>query len=180
MGNKAVFIDRDGTLVEEVDHLSKIEDLKVFPFTDEAIRRLKQRGYLVVVVSNQSGIGRRLFEESAVHAIHKDMQRLLDGQLDGLYFCPHIPDEGCDCRKPALGMIEAAVADLDIDTDRSWIVGDKKLDMETGFNARLSTAMVLTGYGSREVARLDRKPDIVAANLLEAVRQILGSGEGDS
>src|SRR6476619_4456000 len=122
MGKKAVFVDRDGTLVEEVNFLSRTEDLSLFPFTSEAIALLKQSGFLVIVVSNQSGVGRGLFGESAVRTIHDEMQRQLSGQLDALYFCPHLPDEGCECRKPGLGMIRAAASEFDIDLSASWIV----------------------------------------------------------
>ena len=166
---KAVFIDRDGTLIEEVNFLSRVEDLRFFPFTVEAIRLLKENGFLVIVVTNQSGIGRKIFEESAMHEIHEKIQADLDGELNGFYFCPHLPDEGCACRKPNLGMIEAAGADFSIDLENSWMIGDKLIDIETGFNAGIKTALVLTGYGQKTVETLERKPDVIAENLLEAV-----------
>ena len=166
---KSVFIDRDGTLIEEVNFLSRVEDLRFFPFTVEAIRLLKENGFLVIVVTNQSGIGRKIFEESAMHEIHEKIQADLDGELNGFYFCPHLPDEGCACRKPNLGMIEAAGADFSIDLENSWMIGDKLIDIETGFNAGIKTALVLTGYGQKTVETLERKPDVIAENLLEAV-----------
>jgi D-glycero-D-manno-heptose 1,7-bisphosphate phosphatase len=173
MGNKAVFVDRDGTLVEEVNFLSRVEHLNLFPFTAEAIGLLKESGYLVIVVSNQSGVGRGLFEESAVRTIHEEMQRRLSGQLDGLYFCPHLPDEGCECRKPGLGMIMAAASDFDIDLSESWMVGDKKIDVETGFNAGMATALVKTGYGNDHAMDLDQQPELIADNLLDASKKIV-------
>ena len=169
---KAVFVDRDGTLIEEVNFLSRVEDLKLFSYTDEAIRILKDRGYLVIVVTNQSGIRRGIYTEADMHAVHKEIQRRLSGKIDGFYFCPHLPDEGCRCRKPSLGMIEDAYADFEIDLENSWFVGDKDLDVETGLNAGIKTAMVLTGYGADHSINLKRQPDIMVSDLLEAARTI--------
>lgn len=170
---KAVFIDRDGTLIEEVNFLHKVEELRFFPFTVEAIRLLKENNFLVVVVTNQSGIGRKIFDEAAMHEIHDKIQADLTDELNGFYFCPHLPDEGCACRKPNLGMIKAACADFLIDLEHSWMIGDKAIDIQTGFNAKIKTALVLTGYGQKTVENLERKPDVIAENLLEAVKKIL-------
>jgi D-glycero-D-manno-heptose 1,7-bisphosphate phosphatase len=169
----AVFIDRDGTLIEEVNFLSRVEDLRLFNFTAEAISRLKAAGFLVIVITNQSGIGRGIFDESAMHAIHDEIQAALPGGIDGFYHCPHLPDEECTCRKPGLGMIEAACDDFEIDLGRSWMVGDKRIDVEAGFNAGIGTAMVMTGYGEKQLNDLQRRPDVVAENLLDAVAEIL-------
>lgn len=168
----AVFIDRDGTLIEEVNFLSRLEDLRFFPFTDEAIRLLKENGFLIIVVTNQSGIGRKIFEESAMHEIHEKIQEELTEKLDQFYFCPHLPDAGCACRKPKLGMIETACTNFSVDLENSWIIGDKAIDVETGFNAGIKTALVLTGYGRKAIEALKRKPDVIAENLLEAVKLI--------
>ncbi len=170
---KTVFIDRDGTLIEEVNFLSRLEDLRFFSYTDEAIRLLKENGFLVIVITNQSGIGRKIFSEAAMHDIHAQIQTNLNEKLDAFYFCPHLPTDGCACRKPNLGMIETARKHFSIDLENSWIIGDKAIDVETGFNARIKTALVLTGYGEKAVNKLERKPDIVAENLLEAVRLIV-------
>lgn len=169
----AVFIDRDGTLVEEVNFLSRVEDLRLFDFTAEAISRLKAAGFLAIVITNQSGIGRGIFDEAAMHAIHDEIDATLPGGIDGFYHCPHLPDEQCTCRKPGLGMIEAACSDFDIDLGRSWMIGDKRIDVEAGFNAGIGTAMVMTGYGEKQVNDLQRRPDVVADNLLDAVTEIL-------
>lgn len=172
-GRKAIFIDRDGTLIEEVDFLSRVEDLRFFPFTLEAVKLLKDKGFLVIVVTNQSGIGRAIFGEAAMHAIHEEIQSHVDRRLDKFYFCPHRPDEGCRCRKPNLGMIEDARRDFGIDFSRSWMIGDKRMDVETGINAGLGTALVLTGYGRSHGSELKRQPDIIAKNLLEAANLII-------
>lgn len=169
----AVFIDRDGTLIDEVNFLSRVEDLHVFPFTHKAISMLKEHGFLVIVVTNQSGIGRNIYDETAMHSIHEHIQNELGGLIDAFYFCPHLPCDGCECRKPSLGMINVARRDFEIDMTGSWMIGDKKIDVETGFNAEIRTAMVKTGYGTKHVNELGRSPDVVAMNLLEAVELLL-------
>jgi D-glycero-D-manno-heptose 1,7-bisphosphate phosphatase len=171
---KAVFVDRDGTLIEEVNFLSRVEDLRCFPFTNEAVLRLKQAGYLVVVVTNQSGIGRGLYSEADMHSVHDEIQSRLTTKIDGFYFCPHLPEANCRCRKPRLGMIEDACADLGIDLASSWMIGDKELDVLTGANAGIRTAMVMTGYGNGHIDGLQKRPEIVGADLLDAVKQIEG------
>ena len=169
----AAFIDRDGTLIVEVNYLSRVEDLRVFSYTAEAIDLLKNHGFLVVVVTNQSGIGRNIYDEASMHAIHSQLQAELADSIDAFYFCPHLPCDGCACRKPKLGMIEAAKSDFLIDMPNSWMIGDKKIDIETGFNAGIKTAMVRTGYGKKHIHELDRMPDIVGDNLLDAVKLLL-------
>ena len=171
--SKAVFIDRDGTLIEEVNFLHRVEDLQYFSYTDEAIRLLKENGYLVVLVTNQSGIRRGIYTEAQMQTVHEKIQTDLTEKLDAIYFCPHLPNEGCACRKPNLGMIETACANFNIDLENSWMIGDKAIDVETGFNARIKTALVLTGYGRKALETLERKPDVVAENLLEAARRII-------
>jgi D-glycero-D-manno-heptose 1,7-bisphosphate phosphatase len=169
----AAFIDRDGTLIEEVNFLSRVDDLRLFDFTAEAIGRLKSSGFLVIVVTNQSGIGRAIFDEAAMRSIHDTIQERLGNSIDAFFYCPHLPCDGCHCRKPSLGMIEAAVREFEIDMARSWMIGDKKIDVETGFNAGIGSVMVRTGYGRAHEQELDRSPDIVADDLLEAVKQII-------
>ena len=169
---RAVFIDRDGTLIEEVNFLHRVEDLRLFSCTAEAIRLLKENEFLIIVVTNQSGIGRKIFGEAAMHRIHEKIQTQLGGMIDAFYFCPHLPTEGCACRKPNTQMIEKACADFAIDLESSWMIGDKKIDIETGFNAGTKTALVLTGYGKQVVTDLEKKPDLIAENLLEAAKSI--------
>ena len=169
----AAFIDRDGTLIEEVNFLSRVDDLRIFPYTAEAIRRLKDTGFLIIVVTNQSGIGRQIYSEADMRSIHDEIQHQLGNAIDGFYFCPHLPDAGCQCRKPNLGMIRSAGNDFALDMNGSWMIGDKRLDVETGFNAGIGTAMVRTGYGRVHSVQLVREPDIIADDLLQAVTQIL-------
>ena len=168
----AVFLDRDGTIIKDADYLSSVDELEVFEFAVEALRLLKEKGYLLIVLTNQSGIARGFFDEAAMRTVHDALQMQLDGLIDAIYFCPHGPDDGCDCRKPGVGMIKQAASEHSIDLAKSWIIGDKKSDIETGFNAGIATALVLTGYGESELSALDRLPELVASDLLEAARQI--------
>jgi len=175
----AVFFDRDGTLIEEVNYLSRVEDLRLFPSTRASIKLLKSLGYLVIVVTNQSGIGRGIYDEAAMHRIHDAMQSELENGIDAFYFCPHLPCDGCVCRKPSLGMIEQATRDLSIDMTRSWFVGDKKIDVETGANAGLKSVMVLTGYGQQHQALLESEPDLITADVGKAAEAIAAASTKD-
>lgn len=175
--NRAVFLDRDGTLVEEVNYLSKIEDLHFFCYTEKSVELLKQNGFLVVVITNQSGIGRGMFEETAMHEIHGEIQRKLGGNIEAFYFCPHLPDAGCPCRKPNTEMLEKAAEKFSIDLENSWMIGDKVMDVGAGFNAGTRTALVLTGHGKEQVGKLEKQPDIIAETLLDAVEMIISLQE---
>lgn len=169
----AVFLDRDGTLIEEVNFLHRVEELRFFDFTDEAISLLKDNNYLIIVVTNQSGIGRNIFDEDAMHGIHEKIQADLSSNLDAFYFCPHLPAEGCACRKPGVGMIEKALEEFNIDAEKSWMIGDKAIDIQAGKNAGMKTALVLTGYGEKELEKIQILPDIIAEDLLDAVKEII-------
>jgi len=168
----AIFIDRDGTIIHDADYLSSVDELEVFDFAREALSMLREKGYLIIVISNQSGIGRGMFDSAAVHAIHGEINERLGGLIDTFYFCPHLPDDRCECRKPAIGLLRQANDDFSIDIPNSWVIGDKRSDIELGFNAGVATALVLTGYGETELAKLERMPDLVAADLLVAARDI--------
>jgi D-glycero-D-manno-heptose 1,7-bisphosphate phosphatase len=173
MKRPAVFLDRDGTLVEEVIYLSRTEDLRVFPYTRRAIEMLKARGYAIVVVTNQSGISRGIYDETAMHSIHLAIQNHLDGLIDAFYFCPHKPEDGCDCRKPASGMFETAIRELDLDVERSWMIGDKIIDVEAGNDLGISTVLVLTGYGAEHQEKYEIHADYIALDLLAAAEHIV-------
>lgn len=175
MNQKAVFVDRDGTLVEEVNYLHRVEDLRFFPFTDECVRTLKGLGFLVIMVTNQSGIGRGVYTEDDMHSVNSRIQADLSIELDAIFYCPHLPDAGCRCRKPSTGMLEAAMERFQIDIGSSWMIGDKLLDIEFGHRGGLRSILVRTGYG-RKVESGAAKADFVAENLLDAVRHIAGNG----
>jgi D-glycero-D-manno-heptose 1,7-bisphosphate phosphatase len=172
---KCIFIDRDGTLIEEVNFLHRVEDLRFFDYTDESVKLLKKHGFLVVIATNQSGIGRGIYTENQMREVHDAIQNQLTEKIDAFYFCPHLPDEGCVCRKPNLGMIEQARKDFAIDLNESWMIGDKVLDVELGHNAKIKTALVKTGYGKKDAEKLQKQPDIIAETLIDVVRFIIES-----
>lgn len=172
---KTVFIDRDGTLIAETNYLARVENIRFFPYTGEAVKLLKDKGFLVIVITNQSGIGRGFLTEFTLHEIHRAIQNQLTEKIDAFYFCPHLPADKCVCRKPNLGMIEAACRDFAVDLENSWMIGDKILDIELGFNANIKTCLVKTGYGAGAAQNLARQPDLIAENILEAAKFITGT-----
>ena len=132
---KAVFIDRDDTIAQDVPYCSRPEDLRLFPGVGGSIRKLNEAGYLTVLVTNQSGIGRGYFDAETLERIHDKLRMDLQDEgarLDAIYFCPHRPDEGCGCRKPATGMLERAVRDLGIDLRSSYVIGERENDVAMG------------------------------------------------
>jgi D-glycero-D-manno-heptose 1,7-bisphosphate phosphatase len=190
-GEPAVFIDRDGTLTEEVGYVNHPRRLRLLPRSAEAIRRLNRSGLKAVMVTNQSGVARGYFSEEVLHAVSEALVNQLKAEgahLDGLYVCVHHPTLGeppyravCDCRKPEPGLLRRAAADLGLDVSRSWIVGDKISDVLAGRRAGTRSILVLTGYGLGEWeyrrSLWPAEPDHVAPDLLEAVEWILARGE---
>jgi D-glycero-D-manno-heptose 1,7-bisphosphate phosphatase len=183
----AVFIDRDGTLTEEVGYVNHPSRLRLLPRAAEAIRRLNGAGVAAVVVTNQAGIARGYFSESVLHAVNDALRvQLADAgaRLDGLYACVHHPTEGeapyraqCECRKPKHGLLLRAAADLGLDLARSTMVGDKASDLVPARAVGAEGVLVLTGYGRGEWeyqrARFAVPPDHVATDLLDAVEWAL-------
>jgi histidinol-phosphate phosphatase family protein len=138
VANKAVFLDRDGTINRDVPYCSKPDDFELLPGAAEAISLFNEHGFKVIVVTNQSGIGRGYFSEEMLARIHERIKILLDEQgarIDAVYYCPHHPDEGCNCRKPQPEMVLSAAKDLDIDLKQSYIIGDADVDIEMGTRA---------------------------------------------
>lgn len=176
MERPAIFLDCDGTLVEEVNYLHKTEEMRLFAGTGGALAALKEAGYLLVVVTNQSGIGRGIYTETDMNSIHEALQAQVGGIINGFYHCPHLPCDGCQCRKPGLKMIRDAQQALGIDVSRSWMVGDKKIDVETGHAAGMRTALVLTGYGESHQDKLEQAPHVIAPTFVNAVTEILRLG----
>lgn len=134
-GRKAVFIDRDDTVAMDVPYCSRPEDLKLFNGVGQAIRRLNEAGFLVIMITNQSGVARGYFDEATLHRIHAKMRRdlALEGaKVDGIYYCPHLPDSGCCCRKPGPGLVQKAMHDFEIDLLGSYFIGDSEHDVELG------------------------------------------------
>ena len=148
-GHKAVFVDRDDTIAKDVPYCSRPEDLHLLPGVGHSIRRLNDAGFLVVLVTNQSGVGRGYFDVASLDAIHEKLKADLnvDGaHLDAIYYCPHRPEEGCSCRKPATGMLERAVRDLNIDLRSSFVIGDGDHDVTMGRVAGCRTFKVKGGF----------------------------------
>lgn len=175
MKKPAIFLDRDGTVCREVNYLSHPDNLEIFPFAARAIRIFNESGFSVILVTNQSGIARGFFDERDLSVIHRKLIDRLgreSARIDGIYYCPHGPGDRCSCRKPEIGLLCRAERDLDLDLSASWIIGDKASDIETGFNADLKTALVFTGYGREEQARLHKNPDLTGENLLDVANQI--------
>ncbi len=180
MSSPAVFLDRDGTINEEMGYINHLSRFKIFPQAAAAIRRLNEAGLKVVLVSNQSGAARGYFPASLVDEMHRHLNRLLaaaGARLDGIYLCLHGPDEGCLCRKPQPELLLRAARDLDLDLSRSYLVGDRYKDIETATNAGVKGLLVLTGYGRGEFEFLREKtsaqPVYVAQDLADAAAWIL-------
>lgn len=189
----AVFLDRDGTINEEVGYVNHLCRFWLLPGVANAIKMLNENGFYVIVVTNQSGVARGYFSEELVHIIHNRMCDLLKAEgarVDKIYYCPHHPTVGppeyrreCECRKPKIGMIRQAAAELPIDLSHSYVIGDRIKDIYFGHNAGLKSILVLTGYGRGEYEfqrhTWKESPEFVAENLPEAVAWILkDSGAG--
>lgn len=166
-----IFLDRDGTINEEIGYLHEPERLALIPGAAQAIKKLNDLGWAVVCVSNQAGVARGYYPIEAVDEVHKRLVDLLAAEgahLDGIYFCPHHPTEGnppyridCRCRKPAPGMLEKAAIDLNLDLSSSYMIGDSLSDIHAAQNAGLKAILVLTGYGKRELGKIrERKQEM--------------------
>ncbi|HVF71075.1 MAG TPA: HAD family hydrolase [Chthoniobacterales bacterium] len=167
----AVFLDRDGTLMRDVDYCGDPARVEVFPQASEALRRLKENGYKLVVITNQSGIGRGYFGEKEYRAVEAEFCRQLgEGLIDASYYCPALPGSGSVRRKPGPGMIFEAQRDLWLDLRRSFMVGDKASDIGCGQNAGVRTILVQTGYGARQKGT---RADWVARDIAHAADIIL-------
>jgi len=186
--NIAVFIDRDGTINEEVGYVDSIERFHILPAVSQAILRLNENNIPAIVITNQSGIARGYFSADFVTKLHDCMIKELEKQncrVSGIYVCPHHPDEGCACRKPKPGMLLKAAKDYSITLHNSYVIGDKVIDIKTAHSVGAKGILVLTGYGAEEIKSLTKnsannspnnledRPDYVAANLYEAVEWII-------
>jgi len=193
MKKPAVFIDRDGTINEPMGYVNHLSRFRILPRVPQAIRMLNRHGFLVLVVSNQSGVARGYYPLDLVKTLHHLLVtriREKKGTIDGIFFCPHHPagsvpefSRDCDCRKPKTGLIEQACKSFEIDLQRSFVVGDMCTDMELAQRAGVPGVMVKTGYGLGEIEyilpRKTAKPAHLAEDLLDAVRWIIGRGEVD-
>lgn len=176
MKRPVVFLDRDGTINEDVGYLSDPDGLVLIPGSASAVRRLNEAGVLVVVVSNQSGVGRGYYTDSDVEAVNRRLVLLLGeagASVDALYWCSHHPDDGCECRKPGTGLVARAARELQIDAAGSYVVGDKVSDLQLADNIKAKGVLVLTGKGLKEAEKLSTPAAFVARDLGEAVDWII-------
>jgi D-glycero-D-manno-heptose 1,7-bisphosphate phosphatase len=172
---RAVFLDRDGTIIEDVSYLRRARDVRLLPGAAEALKLLRQAGFLLLVVSNQSAVARGWLTEPDLMDVQGEVERALEAQgagLDGFYYCPHLPEgtvqqyaRECDCRKPEPGMLLRAAGERNVDVRRSYAVGDSERDVEAGRRAGCST--ILIGRGASSTA------DLIARDLREAADLIL-------
>ena len=168
--NVAVFLDRDGTICKHVPYLSRPEQFELLPGTVEGIRILNRLGLKVIVVTNQSGIARGYFTEKDLQMIHERMVYEISkggARLDAIYYCPHSPDDGCECRKPKIGMLLRAAQEFNLDLRSCFMIGDREIDVKTGWNAGCVSILVLSPETENGI-----KADYVASNLYEAAKLI--------
>ena len=172
-----LFLDRDGVLVVDRDYLARARDVELIPGVPAALRRARTAGYQLIGVSNQSGLGRGRFSAADLEAVMTRLAALLaaaDASLDGFFYCPHAPDQGCRCRKPAPGLLEEAAAHFAWDPARSWVIGDKVSDVDLALQHGLRPVLVRTGHGAAQQHRLaDRTEVPVVADLPAAVDHVL-------
>jgi D-glycero-D-manno-heptose 1,7-bisphosphate phosphatase len=167
----AIFLDRDGTIMRDVDYCGDPNDVELLPGIPEALRKLRKSGYKLIVITNQSGIGRGYFTEKQYRTVEAEVSRQIGEDLiDATYFCPHLPNAGCKCRKPSPEMILNAARDHNVDLARSFFIGDKESDLECGRNAGVKTILIRTGYGKEIDGNL---ADFVAQDLGQAADIIL-------
>jgi len=185
---KAVFLDRDGTINEEMGYINHVSRFKIFNYVPQAIRLLNEAGYKVIVVTNQSGVARGYFSEELVNKLHQSLIEKVkesSAEIDKIYYCPHHPTEGlrkyrldCECRKPKTGMIEKARREFNLDMSSSYLIGDRYKDIVFGKKTGLHSIIVLTGYGRGEYTyqrgSWKIRPDHISENLLEAAKYIKG------
>ncbi len=185
----AIFLDRDGTIIELRDYLRSLDEIVLLPRAAEGLKLLADAGYLLIIITNQSGVARGYFDEEFVRAANDKLNEMLERRgvaIDAVYYCPHHPMYGsegykvdCNCRKPKPGMISKAAADFDIDLRRSWVIGDNEPDIKLAANAGLRSVLVRTGYGGALAVQEYVCAKIVAADLYEAAERII-SGNGES
>jgi len=183
---KAVFLDRDGVICEEVDQLYKLEDLSLYKFSGKAIKKINEMGYLAIIITNQPMIAKGFMTEDDLDQIHKKLETELSkegAKIDAIYYCPHHPEKGfsgevphlkikCKCRKPEIGLFLKAKEDFNIDFKGSYMIGDKTSDILAGKRAGCKTILVKTGYGGAN-KKFPIQPDFTVNNLLEGLKVII-------
>lgn len=175
MKRRFVVLDRDGTIIVHRPYLSDPQQVELIPGAAAALRNLQKLGLGLALFTNQSGIGRRFFDEPRLDQIHQRLGELLEAEgivLDGIYFCPHVPDDNCACRKPRPGLVKVAAKELDFDPRKAFVVGDSACDIELGQQIGAATFLVRTGYGSRVAAEGLVTADYTVNGVYQAARII--------
>jgi D-glycero-D-manno-heptose 1,7-bisphosphate phosphatase len=178
-----VVLDRDGTLIVERHYLSAPEQVELIPGVGEGLRQLRELGLGLILITNQSALGRGFFDQARLDAIHERLRELLRAEgvyLDGIYVCPHMPDDDCLCRKPRTGLLDLAARELDFNGPASFVIGDKSCDIELGQRAGATTFLVLTGYGTQVYRERTISADYTVASLWDAaqiIRHLLSASE---
>lgn len=173
--NKAIFLDRDGTINVDVDYLHETNRLVFIEGVPAALSKLKQMGYKLIVISNQSGIGRGYYPPQDVEILHQYMNERLrehNAQIDRFYYCPHIEQDNCQCRKPKTGLIKQAVSDFDISLEESYMVGDKETDVLTAIHAGCKYGLVLSGHAVSDELQ-EKYQGHIYKDLIDFVQQIM-------
>ncbi len=179
---RAAILDRDGTIIADRDYISDPDEVALLPNAAPGLRRLAALGLRLVVVTNQSGIGRGYFDESQLAAVNARMAELLRGEgieIAGIWHCPHRPDDGCSCRKPNIGLVDRAATELGFDPGRAVVIGDKASDIELGKRLGATTILVRTGDGAETAASGAAEPDRIAHDILDAADFVAGLIEQD-
>jgi D-glycero-D-manno-heptose 1,7-bisphosphate phosphatase len=183
MPRRYVLLDRDGTVNVERHYIADPALVELFPGAGAALRDLRSHGFGLAVITNQSGVARGKIAPAQLEQVHTRLQDLLTAEgvtLDGIYFCPHGPDDGCGCRKPLPGMIEQAARELRFDPAEAFVVGDKGIDIDVGRNVGATTILVRTGYGAETERDNLASPHYIADDLTAAARWILARAEASS
>jgi len=174
--HKAVFVDRDDTINRDVRYCCRTEDFELLPTVGMGIKLLNQAGFKIVVITNQSGVGRGYFTEDVLDRIHRKMADELaeyGATVDAVYYCPHHPDENCECRKPKPKLAYQAIKDLDIDAQQSYVIGDRLMDIELAGNIGSKSVMIPSEFGRCELKDGNISPHYIAADFESAARWIM-------
>lgn len=170
-----VVLDRDGTINVECEYLSDPDQVELLPRAANGLRQLSERGLGLIVITNQSAVSRRFFDKARLDLIHRRLRELLEAEgvhLDGIYICPHTPEDDCPCRKPKPGLLELAAKELGFDPQACFVIGDKACDIELGQRVGATTFLVRTGYGAQVAAGNSVIPDYVVDNVWDAAQVI--------
>ncbi|MGD9637670.1 MAG: D-glycero-alpha-D-manno-heptose-1,7-bisphosphate 7-phosphatase [Alphaproteobacteria bacterium] len=173
MAKKYIILDRDGTIIHDKDYLSRPSEVELLPNAVKGLRQFQRLGYGLIMITNQSGVARGYFTEETVKAVNDELLKQLKAEgvtFDGVYYCPHGPDDNCSCRKPNIGLAKEAAKVFNFKMDKCIVIGDKASDVEMGKNMKALTILVRTGKGIEEEAKC--QPDMVADNLTAAARMI--------